>query len=145
MRGETYGIETAVNWKVNDWWQLKAGYTWLRMHLHADGSSNADRPDRAEGDSPQNQFHVRSFLDLPFHLKLDTGLYYVDSLPNLGIPRYVRLDVRLGWEPKENLELVVCLQNLLDPRHPEFIAPSAFPSPATQAERAIYGMVRWKF
>lgn len=144
MRGETYGVELATNWKVTDAWQLRAGYTWLNMQLHPDGSSLQPRPDAIEGNSPRNQFHVRSFLDLPYRLQLDTGLYYVDSLPNLGIPRYVRLDLRLGWHPRENLEVVLALQNLLDPRHPEFV-PAFVTTPATQAERSIYGMVRWKF
>jgi hypothetical protein len=39
---------------------------------------------------------------------------------------------------------VLGLQNLLDPRHPEF-RTAIFGIPTTQAERSIYGMVRWKF
>jgi iron complex outermembrane receptor protein len=145
LHGQTFGLEVAGNWKVTDYWKVNAGYSWLQMNLTPEPGSQDVTPPAGEGKGPHNQFHVRSFLDLPGHLELDTALYYVDNLPQQGIPRYVRLDIRLGWRPRENVELVLGAQNLLEPRHLEFGPSSFIQTLPTPAERNVYGLVRWHF
>jgi iron complex outermembrane receptor protein len=144
LNGDTYGLEIAASWKVADNWRLNAGYSLLETQLHHSVASVDLTPARDEGFGPHNQFHMRSFFDLTRCLEFDTALYYVDNLPDQGIRSYVRLDARIGWHPRQNLELVVGLQNLLTPRHQEFI-PTVINTQPTEAERAIYGMVRWRF
>ena len=123
---------------------MNAAYTLLEMELHPNAASRDSISADKSGISPSNQFNLRSYFDVTRHLEFDTGLYYVDSLPTLNIPGYVRLDMRLGWHPRENLEIILGLQNLLDPRHAEYSEPGV-PQITTQAERSIYGMVRWRF
>jgi len=65
---------------------------------------------------------------------------YVDRLA-IGVPRYFVMDVRLGWEPRENLELAVVGQNLLDDHHIEFI--DSFGS--TEVPSGVYGMITWRY
>ncbi len=139
MSGETYGAELSVNWKVNDSWRLSSGYSWLQMQLHGGTPSS----EAAEGDSPHHQFHVRSYLDLPHDLQLDTALYYVDNLPTRKVSSYVRLDARLGWRARDNLDFSVGVQNILDDRHPEF--GQGFLVIPTEVQRSIYAKMTWRF
>jgi iron complex outermembrane receptor protein len=83
------------------------------MQLHPDTPS-ITRDAAAEGQSPHNQFHLRSLYDLCDDLELDFSLNYVDNLPEGDIPHYLRFDVRLGWHMSKNLELSVVGQNLLN-------------------------------
>ena len=114
------------------------------MQLHLQDSMDVISQ-LAEGRSPRHQAQVHSLLDLTRNLQFDTGVYYVDNLPSLSVPDYVRLDVRLGWRPNRNLEVSLVLQNLLDNHHPEFgNSPENFDVP-TEVRRSIYGMVSWRF
>lgn len=140
MKGETYGIEIAPSWKVNDRWTLSGGYTWLKMNLHS--RSVGRYGEFLEGDSPQNQFNVRSHLVLPCHLTFDTSVYYVDRLPNQNISSYVRLDLQVGWRPTKNLLLSAGVRDLLDDHHPEFRSNLAAPA---QARRSFFGKLSWTF
>lgn len=143
MHGESYGTEISANWKVTDAWKLGFGYSLLKMNLHLDPGSNSTTSELEEGDSPQQQFQIRSYLDLPWHLQLDTAAYYVDSLPHQGVAHYVRLDARIGWVPTKSFELSVGAQNLLDNQHPEF-GRSFLVSPS-EIERNFYAKLTWRF
>jgi iron complex outermembrane receptor protein len=143
MDGHTYGGEVSLNWQPASWWRWQASYTLLQMHLR----NGLVLPDatfsyRAE-DNPQQQFQLRSSLDLPLGFEFDTLLYHQDSLPGQGIPAYTRLDFRLGWKYREEFEASVTLQNALDPRHAEYGNNSLVRS--SEIERAIYGKLTWRF
>jgi len=102
---------------------------------------------RGEGSDPQNQFFIRSSMDLPGKLTLDAALRYVDVLHNIAngvrgtVPSYVELDARLSWTPIDNLELSVVGQNLLDRQHPEF----GFPTSRHEIQRGGFVKVTWRF
>ena len=144
LEGETYGVEFAPTWQVTPQWQISAGYSLLRTQLHSKPGTTDAAAEGPEGDSPEHQFHLRSFLDLPFNLEFDSALYHVDSLANQGVPSYTRLDFRLGWSPRRNLDLSLVVQNAFDPRHPEFGATTALVTP-TEIERSVYGKITWRF
>ncbi|MGZ4954303.1 MAG: TonB-dependent receptor plug domain-containing protein [Methylobacter sp.] len=151
LKAESYGVELYANWKVTDSWRLQPGYTWLTVDTRTK-SSNIDTALalKNEGSSPQNQYSIRSQLSLPHNIEFDTSVYYVDNLrdtstfqnPMIKVPNYTRLDLRLGWRPTKALELSVAGQNLLDGRHPEFIADDIV---ASQIPRSVYGkaVVTW--
>lgn len=145
LEGESYGAELYANWKVTDSWRLQPGYTWLTIDNRTKANSNdVAQAIRNEGSSPQNQYSIRSQLSLPHHIEFDTTVYYVDNLraPTTSIPNYTRVDLRLGWRPLKALELSVAGQNLLDDRHPEFVASDLV---ASQIPRSVYGkaVVTW--
>jgi iron complex outermembrane receptor protein len=142
--GHTYGVETALSWQVVPRWRLMLASTFLRMHIELDSSSADTFAKGMEGNSPQHQFHVRSYLNLPGNLEFDTALYYVDNLPNQGVPSHVRLDARLGWHPIDVLELSLVLQDMLHERHLEFANRSGLVEP-TEIERSIYGKITLRF
>lgn len=140
MQGDTYGIEFAPSWQVTERWKLAAGYTWLQMNLRSAAIGGAG--EQQEGDSPRHQLHLRSFTQWQHNLTFDTAIYYVDNLPNQGIPSYLRLDARLAWSPIRKLELSVGAANLLDNRHGEF---RSFAQSPAQAQRSFHGKLTWRF
>lgn len=143
MEGEVYGIEISADWQAARRWRLSAAYSFLEMNLRLDGSSQDTTSIVQEDRSPHHQAHLISHVDLPHQLELDTEFYYVDRLSGTDIPSYVRFDVRLGWRPREDLEVSVSWQDILDARHPEYGVFEGVNS--TEAERGIYGKVTWRF
>ncbi|HET7623859.1 MAG TPA: TonB-dependent receptor, partial [Verrucomicrobiae bacterium] len=100
-----------------------------------------------EGSSPQNQFSLRSSLDLPRGVSLDAALRYMDNLPTFHIGSYFELDARIGWQISKNLELSIVGQNLLHDRHAEF-GPSYINTQngsISEIPRTIYGKISWRF
>jgi iron complex outermembrane recepter protein len=145
LSGETYGGELSLNYQPASWWRLRAGYSLLFMNLHrVDGGQSAASERWIERSSPQNQFILRSSMDLPRNFEFDATLRYVDSLPALNVDSYVVLDLRLGWRPSEHVELSIVAQNLFDRQHREF-APTTVATGSTEVESSIYGKVTIRF
>ena len=59
------------------------------------------------------------------------------------MPSYVTLDVRLAWRPRNNLELSLVGQNLLDSHQKEF--ESQLFTLGSEVERSVYGKITWGF
>jgi iron complex outermembrane receptor protein len=129
---------------VFDFWRIKAAFTWFELDLFLDPASQDTTSTAANGASPQFQFNLRSYLDMPYDLELDAVLNYVDELPDLSIEDYVRLDLRLGWHASQNVELSVTGQNLLEPNHQEFLGFAGGIQPAL-VPRSVYGKVTLRF
>ncbi len=138
---DSYGVEITGTVQLASWWKTSLSYTWLKLRLH----SNRNPGDSELGDKniPRNQFSLKSYMDLPYNLQLDTLLFYVDKLENLQVPGYTRLDLRLGWNPVKHLSLSLKLENLLDNRHPEYVSVSGIT--ATEVPRSVYGKLTWNF
>lgn len=142
MRGDTFGVEASVNWNPTHRWRLSGAYSFLEMQLHRYAESKSASAEAAEGQNPRHQFQVHSFLTLPGNLALDASIYHVSRLPTDNIPSYTRLDTRVGWKVSENVDLSLALQNLLNQRHPEFIATGVV---TTQPQRSAHAKVSWRF
>jgi iron complex outermembrane recepter protein len=83
-------------------------------------------------------------------VQADAFLYYSgitrpDSLlnPDVTIPSYTRVDVRLGWRLQPRWEVSLVGQNLLQARHLECI-PEALSTPS-YVRRAFYVKSVWRF
>lgn len=140
LKGDGYGFEIATKWSPVDYFRLHANYSFLELDLEKD----SDNPEpRFRGDaSPNNQIKVQSFINLPYNVELDTSLYWVEKLPALDIPSYTRLDVKLGWEPLEGVEISVVGQNLIE-EHFEF--SDSFIGNATRIPRSVFGVLTIEF
>lgn len=144
QQGETYGAEFLAEWQATAHWKWTASYTLLQMHIspNTPGSS-------INNDSPQNQFQIRSYLDLPHNVELNGAVYYVDQvspvfgLGETSIPEYVRLDLGLTWRPTKSLEIGVWGQNLLQGRHLEFTDVNS--SVITEIPPSVTGKITWHF
>jgi iron complex outermembrane receptor protein len=148
LEGQTYGFEAGSTWQVLDWWRLHGGYNLLKEHLYA-RPGTVDR-DNATGETsdPQQQFSIRSSMDLPHNIEFDVDPRYVDKLYDYSggvtgtVPAYFELNVRLAWRITSGVEVSVVGQNLLHDHHPEFGFPSA---ERQEIERSVYGKVAWNF
>jgi len=138
----TYGAEAFANWNLTTRWRLSPGYSFIRMNVQPDLSSQDTGVAGDAGDTPRHKFEIRSRLRLPWNLEWDGTLYYVSALPDQGVVAYERLDTRLGWKVGESGEISLVGQNLLTPRHSEFGDDTPL---HTQPQRSIYGKAVWRF
>lgn len=127
---QNYGFEMAADWQSADWWRWKAYYAFLQD----------DGPPPL---SPRHYVSVRSAIDLSRAVHTDLWLRYVDSVDDFDIDRYVTLDARLAWQARDNLELALVGQNLIEPEHQEFL--SELGDVPIAIERSGYVQLRWVF
>lgn len=140
MRGHTYGFEMAATHRLTPCWDLRGGYSFLKVQL--DGPPGQAGAGNQEGNAPQNQAFLQSSWDWGRGLELDLIGRYADSLPALGVPSYIVVDARVAWLPSETLEMAVVARHLLDSSHPEF-ATRAFRTSEVQQE--VYGIVTLRY
>ena len=80
-------------------------------------------------------------------VELDATLRWVDSRDTnssgaiVTVPSYVDMDVRLGWQPTEKIELSLVGQNLLHSHHPEYFSDPA----RVEIQRSVYAKFTWHF
>jgi iron complex outermembrane receptor protein len=142
MTGEVYGAELAATWKLRPDWKLSAGYSRLDMYLHAPFAESINQ-ETEEGQSPKNQFNLRSYWNINDAWTFDTAAYYVGALPQFQLPAYTRIDANLGWDIKKGLRFNLVGQNLFDGAHREFGNISDLN--ASQVPRSIFGKLTWQF
>ncbi len=115
-RGETHGVELASTWEATKNIKFNGGWSLYVSHLDIIGSTLVTK----NGTAPNQQFNLRSYVDLPYNVQWDTMLYHVDQLPAVPVPAYTRLDMRLGYTPIKGLDLSLIGQNLLRAEHEEY-------------------------
>jgi iron complex outermembrane receptor protein len=141
LEGETYGAELSARFERIEGFHLRAGLTWLETDLRPEPGSGDSSGGASEANDPGFHGFLRADLDLPRRFELGLWLRTVDDLPRPAVPGYTELDLRLGWRPREGLELSLVGQNLLHDHHAEF---GALPS-REEVERGVYGEVTWRF
>lgn len=141
LKGESYGVEVTADYRVTEWWRLRAGYTELQLDIRPKAGSTDTLGSSAAAHDPNRQFSLRSSLDLPGQIEFDAAFRYVSHIANQRVPAYGELDVRLAWHPASNLEFSLVGQNLLHQRHVEFGDPAT----RQEIERGMYGKVTWHF
>lgn len=142
VQGKTYGLELASTYQVNNWWNIRAGYTFLKKDLSLSPGSSDLNAATAESNDPSNQLLIQSNWTLPARFEVGTVFRYVDNLPKPAVPEYFGLDMKVGWHLNKAFEFNIVGQNLLDKRHPEFVPAS--PS-ARQIQRSVYGKLTWRY
>jgi iron complex outermembrane receptor protein len=135
LHGETFGVELAADAALTDWWRLNAVYSYLDVRLRRDQDS-LDTLQATGGTEPHNLVTLRSLMNLPWRLELDTVVRYVDNLPAQGVEGYVDMDVRVARRVLRSTELSVVGHNLIHEHHREF-------GGGTEVERGVFGQVRW--
>lgn len=142
--GSTWGGELVANFLPTDWWRMQGVYSYLQMHLKNDGDSGDDSEERKENTSPGSQLSVRSFMQFPHNLSLNLWLRYVGALSSENTDAYWDGDVRVAWEPIEQLELSLVGQNLFHESRKEIEQLSYF-SLSTEVERSVYLKLSWRY
>ena len=143
LEGETHGLELNATWQATSRWKLTSSYSWLDMNLSHVLTGDAGAA-QTIGSSPQHQFQIRSYLDLPRNWEWDTSVYGVGRLPSFGVPAYARVDTRVGWRLSERAAISLVGQNLLRRRHTEFGSLGASIE-TTEVKRTGYARFTWSF
>jgi iron complex outermembrane receptor protein len=138
VAGDTYGAELSIRHQVNDNWDLRGGYTFLKKDLYVKPGSSDSNEGSAESNDPVHQFLIQSSVNFTERINFGTVLRYVGELADPVVSEYIGLDMRLAWQVKDFLQLSIVGQNLAKSNHTEFI-PDA---PAVKdVERSVYGKI----
>lgn len=143
VEGETYGVELASTWAVRDHLKFHTGYSFMNIELNRSNTSNDTNYKTLEGTNPQHQVFTRASLDLAKDVDLDIAAKFVDRLPAQGVRAYVKLDARVAWRVRENIELSLTGVNLADTTHREFGTPTI--EHPTLIERAVVAAIVIRF
>jgi iron complex outermembrane receptor protein len=148
LEGNTRGVEFSATYQATNWWQLRATYDFLHEDIMVKPGETDLNDALNETSDPEHQFSIRSSMDLPKSLSLDTMVRWVDTLHNNNgatpgtVPSYLELNARIAWQPTKDVELSLVGQNLLHPEHPEY----GFPSPTREEiVRSVYGKIAWRY
>lgn len=141
VEGWAQGLEAWTTWSALPQWRLSAGYTRLHKKLHFSGGtpSNADLSIANLGNDPQQQWKLRSRLDLGRQWAFDVDVRHVGRLPRPAIESYTAVDARLAWNLRPDLELSLVGQNLFDPDHAEFETATG-----SQVPRQVWLKLVWQ-
>lgn len=133
---ESWGAELLAELQMADGWRLRGGYTYLEKNIWSTDTGVVPGSDVVLGNDPNHQVVVQSMMDLPRNLEFDLVGRFVGSLPSPAVDSYFSLDARLAWR-KDNMEIAIVGQNLLDNRHAEFST--------LEIPRSVYGSLtlRW--
>jgi iron complex outermembrane receptor protein len=140
IRATSYGFETTATLQMNECWRLLGSYSLFEVNVRGDPIGAL----QIEGSSPHNMIYLRSAHDIGRNVQFDAIGRYVDALTALDVPSYFEMDVRLGWQATEQIEVSFVGQNLLQGHHLEFV-DAISSRPPTQVQRSWYGMVSWVF
>jgi iron complex outermembrane recepter protein len=136
VSADSYGIELSGNYAVSKRWRLYTQYTLFEMKMYNNPLAIN------EGHDPHNQVYLRSSWDLREDMDFDLMARYIDSLPELHVPSYISMDLRLAWRPRKHLELAAVGQNLLQTHHLEYTDSAT--AGATEVVRGVYGTLTWR-
>jgi iron complex outermembrane receptor protein len=126
IEGESYGVEAWATWQLTSKLQVRGGFNTLEKNL----SFGTDPPDTAGVNNPtlhndpDYQWLTRIRYDLKSNVQVDLQLRHVAELTVEPVPDYTELDLRLGWQPLDNVEISLAGSNLLHKRHAEY-SPAA--------------------
>lgn len=144
------GVEVEVNLLPTDWWRLRMAYTYLNIDADPDPSATTISFGKIKQQNPVHQVNLQSVFELPMGFEFDTSVYFVDGLPGVrptleadNVEQYVRLDLRIGYRPRDWVEISLVGQNLTDRRHYE--ANDFTLGRSTQIPRSGYAKVTFDF
>lgn len=145
LRGSTRGLELTADWQPRPWCRLRTSYSYLHLHFELDpGSRDPGLTVPQFLANPRHQLFHHASLNLPGRLEFDLVARRVSHLPELDIPGYTSLDIRLGWRPDSGPIFSLAGRDLLDARHPEF-ASELEDLQRTQVQRSAYATASLEF
>jgi iron complex outermembrane receptor protein len=139
--GQSYGGSLAAKWRIADWWRLDGSVSLFRVDIDKAPGGHDVNNGAGEANDPGCTFIIHSAMDLPWNLRFDSFLRYVDDLPNPHTPSYLTADLRLAWSPRKNLEVAIVGRNLFDEAHPEFRTMAM----AHEVERSVFATFKWSY
>ncbi|MFC2140177.1 TonB-dependent receptor plug domain-containing protein [Candidatus Auribacterota bacterium] len=137
IEGTTKGCEILANLQATEDWRLFASYGYYTIDRDVPQNENVQ-------DFPQNQFTLRSYLNLTDDIEVNGAIYYVGKNEAQNSDKYVRLDLGMTYRPTNNIELQIWGQNLLDSQHYE-CWDEFFLAGRQEIERAYYAKMTIRY
>lgn len=144
MEALAVGGSVAIDYQPRPWWSIRASYAYLNVDLDLNAKTIDFISSEFAGDSPRNQITLWNSFDIGKRVTLDVLTQYVDDLSTLDVESYVNANIRLGWRPREDLELAITASHLLDPSRLEYRA-SLLDTLPSEIQRGVYAEISWKF
>jgi iron complex outermembrane recepter protein len=141
MAGKVYGVEVWGNYQITSWWRLSGGFNLLHEDLKFLPGSSTVAGLAFVADDPNQQATLHSSMNLGESVTWDAYVREVGMLPHPGVPGYVELDTRVGWNVTRALQLSVSGFNLLHARHREFLEGGV----STDVPRSVLVQARVRF
>ena len=141
MAGRVYGIEAWGNLQVTDWWRLSAGFNLLHEELTFQQGSSRIAGLAFVANDPNQQAMLHSSMNLGESVTWDAYVREVGMLQHPGVPGYVELDMRVGWNISRTLQVSLSGFNLLHARHTEFLEGGI----STDVPRSVLAQARLRF
>lgn len=141
LKGNVYGVEAWANYKVNDHWQLAAGFNAQHENLSFRPGSSRLLGIAQAGDDPGHQVSLRSTVSLGKAITWELDGRYIGGLPSPRVPGYVELNTRVAWKVSPKLEVAVSGSNLLHRYHREIQTDSLNNAVA----RSAFVEAKWRF
>ncbi|MBK9991985.1 MAG: TonB-dependent receptor [Verrucomicrobia bacterium] len=130
----SYGGELALVWQPTASLRFSPFYSYLKVDAWLDQPGPREL-DSLTGSAPRHQGGLRTSIDLPRRIKFDLNLRWIGTVPAYKVPAYFEADVRVAWEVRPGVELVVTGQNLLDSSHNEMGPQTS--EPRYELERGV--------
>ena len=156
IQGQSFGTEYSANWQITPQWRISGSYSFVKVLAETQSSPLAPavipgETQFLEGNSPEQQFQLHSYLDVTKNVQFNASGYVVSPLPTVmeqgnlqRVPGYFRLDLNVVWHVNPNTDLSVGVQNLLQKRHPEFGNINT-EIVASEAPRTVYAQCAMRF
>lgn len=145
LRGQTYGGEISVNYQPLSWWRITGQYSLLKTSFELKGNStDIDALKRHEYGSPEHQFALRSYWDLPHNVEVSAGMRYVSRTRNPDVDAYAVGDMTIIWSPRKDLSISLTGQDLFDKSHKEY-EPTFLRTRTSEVEHSVFLKLTFKF
>jgi iron complex outermembrane receptor protein len=144
MEAESAGGSIFIDWRPVERWRLRAHWTYFNLTLRPQFRTLDLLTEDATNDAPRHIFTIWNSFDITPKVTLDAILQYTDRLDGLDVEDYFTANLRLGWKPREDLEIAIVGSNLLEPERLEYRS-SLVNTETALIERGIYAEVSWQF
>lgn len=137
-KGLTRGLEWALDWQVNNSWQLRSGLSFYGERLDFEAPAGAGSAVSYQGSFPNRQAFLRSLWDIDHRQRLDLTWRAVSAR---WVPGYGTIDGRWSWRFDNKTDFALIGRNLVGPLHREYSRQPFFQE--TWITREIMAQVSW--
>ena len=110
--GEAYGLELAADAQPTKRWKIRSAYSFIKSDFDRELPGNHLNTEEYH---PEHQFNLRSYYDLAENVEFDAAVYVSEDFGSAyEIAERWRLDARLGWRPRPDLDVYVGAQQIND-------------------------------
>jgi iron complex outermembrane receptor protein len=146
MEGETYGAELEAVWNANDDWRFYATYAYSDSHFRLmSGSADWGGSVNDEDQFPHHTASIRAAWQATDSVQVDAVMRYVDNFVGEDLDRFIDMDLRIGWQISDGLELALSGRNLFDTHRPGNSGEGIIQSDVTAVRRSVLLEFTWEF